>query len=116
MHFPIAQRIYKVDEDIFVTKNFFSNTMKAYADTEHKDSLYKELVFVAPLIPINSFGYALVLKYLNLESEYSSRFENVHIGGPTLIGENVDAARIMWGEGGYVPQIDEIDEIVSQNN
>ncbi len=100
--FPQAQYIYKMDEDIFVTKHCFSHTLNAYLTTKEKNSFFKDPLFVAPLIPINGFTYALILKYLHLEEEYSSQFEPVHIGGVNCITTNPDAAKFMWGGGGVI--------------
>ena len=111
--FDSAKYIYKIDEDIFVTKNFFANTMRAYLDTKKADAFYQNPIFVSPLIPVNGFSYALVLNYLGLEKEYAARFEPPHWGGGHRVGTDPEVAKFFWGEGGFVPQIDALDEMLA---
>lgn len=48
-----AEYIYKLDEDIFITKGYFETMMKTLQDCE-KNGEYR-VGFVAPTIPINGF-------------------------------------------------------------
>lgn len=106
--FPGASWIYKIDEDIFVTKNFFNNTMDTYMNCKKDDSFYRDPIFVAPLIPINAFGYAHLLRRLGLEDAYRAKFGAPHIGGATPVESDIEFAKFIWG--GYsVPSIDELD-------
>lgn len=109
--FPCAEWIYKIDEDIFVTENFFNNTMNVFLGTEKEDSFYRNPVFVAPLIPINSFGYAYLIRQLHIEKDFVEKFGPIHIGGDTIVGSSVEFAKYMWGEGGCIPQLDELDRL-----
>ena len=104
---PNARFIYKLDEDIFITEGYFKNMMRAYEHAAKGD--YTPGV-IAPLIPINGYGHARILKKLGLEEHYASHFEEVkYMAGPDRqIENNPDVARFMWGEGGFVPSVDEL--------
>lgn len=115
--FKNAKYIFKIDEDIFVTKNFFSSIVKTFNIETSKKGLYKP-GFITPLININGFSSYYVLKKLNLYDKYSSMFENIKIvAGPNeLIEKSEKVAKFMWGENDIVPSIDEIDNIFNKNN
>ena len=67
--FEKAKYIYKLDEDIFVTKNFFKVMKKTYNEVS-KNGDYN-VGFVAPVIPINGYGHVLVLRKLKLVDYYN---------------------------------------------
>ena len=80
---PQAEFIYKMDEDIFR--------------------------FVAPLIPINPYGYVRLLEKLGLIETYEKMFEPVYYGANNrMITTNLDVAKFFWGEGGIFPSIDKM--------
>jgi len=99
-----AQNIYKLDEDVFLTKNCFEFTFQAYHKS--KDKYFP--VFSAPLIPINGFGYSHILSLLGKIEDYSARFEPPKIcaGVDQLIESSPSAAIYMWNDLGK--NIDEI--------
>jgi hypothetical protein len=107
--FSSAQYIYKIDEDIFITKNFFHKVKECYnwCKTESK---YLPL-FAAPLIPINAFGHVRLLEKLSLEKNYEKLFEipKYMIGG--IIENNPNVAKYFWGANGDIPGIDELDAL-----
>ena len=70
---PSAEFIYKIDEDIFTTKNSFSVMMNTYRKVI-ADGLY-EPGFVAPLLPINAYAHVRVLEKLGLTEIYTQKFE-----------------------------------------
>ena len=89
--------------------------MKTYEDCEKKGD-YK-VGFVAPTIPINGFGHMLVLERFNLIDKYTKKFERpIYAAGPDrMIESNPEVAKFMWGEGGYLPNIDKISETLSKD-
>ena len=113
MH-PNAKFIFKLDEDIFITKNYFESLLSAYEYAEKTD--YNPGV-IAPLIPINGFGHVRILKKLGLEAEYEKRFgELKYAAGPDRPIENSpDVAKFLWGADGIVPSIDEMNEMFSRD-
>jgi hypothetical protein len=104
-----AEMIYKIDEDIFITENFFENLMKTYNHANHGQF---EVGFVAPLIPINGYGHVRVLEKLNLIEEFESRFGKVKYASrpDRKIESDPQVAQFFWGKDGMVPSIDKIDE------
>ncbi|SYW12250.1 conserved hypothetical protein [Oenococcus oeni] len=108
--FPLAKYIYKIDEDIFITKHFFSGLKKTmdYAEAKGK---YK-VSFVAPLTNVNGYSYSILLDYFHARSIYEKEFGRAFIeSGPrNKIETNSEIAKFMWGKGGYLPMIDEMDD------
>lgn len=109
--FDKAKYVYKLDEDIFVTKNFFKELRHTYEEVV-KNGEYN-VGFVAPIIPINGYGHVRLLKKLNLVNYYEKNFENVKYvaGRERMIESNPEVAKFMWGKGNKVPQIDELDKM-----
>lgn len=105
--FDKAENVYKLDEDIFITKDFFKQLKYTYDEVNKKDY---NVGFVAPIIPINGYGHARVLKKLNIENIYEEKFEEVRYaaGRERMIESSPEVAKFMWGEGDYIPQIDEL--------
>ena len=105
---PDAEYIYKIDEDIFVTEHCFERMKETFLRVE-KEGLYN-VGFVAPMLPINGYCHLRILEKLNLVSEYENRFERpIYARYSTrLIAKSPDAAKFFWGEGGYVPSVDEM--------
>lgn len=102
---PKAEVIFKLDEDILITKGYFSKLYKAY---EHcLESKFKPGI-VAPILPINGFSHYMILEKYGLLKEYEELFEKpMCITLPDRKIENdPNVAKFFWGEGGYVPHID----------
>lgn len=108
--FDKAQYIFKIDEDIFITQDFFNNLINTYKIAE-KD--YK-IGFVAPLIPINGYGYRRILENINLVDFYSKKFEYPKISaGPDMkIESDLDVAKFMWSYDNIIPQIDDLNKLI----
>lgn len=104
---PKAQYIYKLDEDIFICEGYFERMMEAY---KHAGKGPYIPGVIAPLIPVNGYGHVRILEKLGLTEQYTKLFEQpVYAAGPDrMIENNAEVAKFFWGEGGYVPGIDEI--------
>lgn len=102
---PEAEGIYKLDEDIFVTKYFFMTMRDTYQKLQQEADFYPGVI--APLIPVHGYGSIRVLEKTNLMQEYAS-----YIGRETLprmageIFHSPEAALFMWGADGAMPHID----------
>ena len=96
---PKAEYIYKLDEDIFITENYFEHLMNAYKHAEGGDYFPGVL---APLIPVNGYGNCRVLEKLGLSAEYEKRFERpkYQLGRFREIEKNPEAVQFVWGRGG----------------
>lgn len=133
---PYAKYIFKIDEDIFITKDFFDNMLVSYAHskfgTKTQKDAFKYLGIsnvngkvvnpdfdiveynpgaIAPLIPVNGYGNMRILRKLDLVGKYEELFgilPKFEAGVHTEIEADPDVAKFFWGEGGYVPSIDDI--------
>lgn len=96
--FKNADFIYKLDEDMFVTKNFFDVLLKTYEKVE-SNSFYK-VGFVAPLIPINDYSYFRVLEKLDLVKSFEKRFGVVKCDwdNTSSLITNPKIATYLWGK------------------
>lgn len=106
--FEDAEYIYKVDEDIFLTDRCFEKLLESYERVEASGDY--RVGFTAPLIPINGYGHYRILQKLNLTKLYTDKFERpIYASYPArMIQSSEDVAKFFWGEGGYVPGIDEL--------
>jgi len=104
---PNARYIYKLDEDVFITEHYFENMLRAY---EHARTGEYAPGVVAPLLNVNGYAHMRILEKLGLKDMFTQRFEPVkYMAGPQRKIENdPDGAKFMWGEGGFVPFIDEL--------
>ncbi len=93
-----AKKIYKLDEDIFITENFFEQLEKTY-NAIQENGRYN-IGFVAPLLPINGYANVNVLEKTGLIEKFDKRFgKTYHNGdGEAPIIKNPDIAKFMWGE------------------
>lgn len=69
MH-PKAQWIYKLDEDMFITRGFFEDLHKTFAELE-SETIYRP-AFVSPLINVSCYGHLRLLEKLNLMEDFRS--------------------------------------------
>lgn len=109
--FPNAQKIFKMDEDIFVTKGCFHSIQKTHELA--KDKYFP--CFSAPLIPINGFGYSHILSLLGKTEEYSALFGQPKVGAgkSQAIESNANTAIYMWNLGAG---IDDLNRICQENH
>lgn len=113
-----AQYIFKLDEDIFITNNYFTKLFHAYQICS--DATYYNCGVMAPTIPINGYGHVKIIKYFNLEDFYQKKFGKLKIaaGPERKIESDPQLARFMWGDKifydgreYYLPSIDEMNDI-----
>lgn len=111
---PKAEYIFKLDEDIFITEGYFENMIRAYHHAEQGD--YVPGV-IAPLIPVNPYGNVRVLEKFGLSEKFTEMFEKPKYSCDLKrqFYKNPEAAKFFWGEGGYVPNIDEMNKKVSED-
>ena len=114
--FPDAEYIYKIDEDIFITENFFDTLKNTYEEVQ-ENSEYN-VGFVAPIIPINGYAHIRLLEKLNLIDCYEEKFEKVKYDAELerMIVSNTDVSKFMWGEGGFIPHIDDLNRFLQESD
>lgn len=109
-----AEYIYKMDEDIFLTENCFE---KLYDDFQLISSEKKvKIGFIAPIMPLNGFGYLKILDMYGLRTEYENKFETAFLSSDskTKLLSDPDVAEFFWGKGGSLKNIDEINKDFQQ--
>ena len=114
--YPNAKYIYKMDEDIFLTKGFFENLKETFLRVE-KETRFK-ISFVAPLIPINGYTYIKILEKTNLIEDFDSKFGKAMYDatpGEKII-ENPEIAQYLWrNTQDKLKDIDKLSEEFSKN-
>ena len=113
---PKARYIYKLDEDIFITKGYFDKLKQAYVHASY-NSDYRPGI-IAPVIPLNAYAHMLVLDKLNLRNIYEQKFEKPYFiaGNDRQIENNPDVAKFFWGEGKFIPHIDKLNALLSEDD
>lgn len=112
---PRAKWIYKLDEDMFLTKGFFEAMLGTYRELE-QNSLYRP-AFVSPLINVSCYGHLRLLDKLNLLDEFRStrltdmKFSDGLNHNRRVINEP-KVARFMWGE--TQPELRDIDALTEK--
>lgn len=94
-----AKKIFKLDEDIFVTQSFFNICLETF-DTIEKKGEYN-IGFIAPTIPINGYSNVDVLKLTGCLEDYESKFGKAKRdsrGKFAQIINNPEIAKYFWGE------------------
>lgn len=104
--------IYKMDEDIFLTKGAFEKLYQGYRRMETESA--NSVGISAPLIPLNGYGYIQVLKEQRLLETYEDQFGKAYIGGNpgSEIEKNPEAAVFMWDR---CQRIDDLNRIFEQS-
>lgn len=94
--FNNAKYIFKLDEDIFITKNYFSKMLKAY---EHSKKERYNIGIIAPLIPVNGYGYVRILEKTNNVEYFEKQYEKViyTTGWERKIEKDINAVKFLWG-------------------
>lgn len=67
-----AEYIYKLDEDIFIGKNYFINLLRGLIEIK-EEGIYKP-GFVAPVLNVNGFSYLFFLEKIGKKSDYLRAF------------------------------------------
>lgn len=108
-----AEYVFKIDEDIFVTEGFFDNLLHAY---EHSRTTGYTAGVVAPIMPLNGYGHYRILERLGLLELYGNKFQHPTYGAGRnqLVETSPSVARFFWGEGGFIPHIDDLNKTFSQ--
>jgi hypothetical protein len=92
---PQADFIYKMDEDIFITKEYFQG-MRSLRAAMQQNEMY-DVAFFAPLLNVNGYSYHRVLDLLQKKEEYAGRFGPIKSACIDIpVWGNGEAAQFMW--------------------
>lgn len=101
-----AQWFYKLDEDIFLTEGTLESMMRTFIEVQEREPC--NVGAVAPLLPLNGYGYVRILDRLGLRERYEKKFDRALLGGypDKKIESDTEAAAFMWGATGEIPRLD----------
>ena len=109
---PSAEWIYKLDEDIFITKGYFRGLMDTY-ENAMKEGMYN-IGFVGALLSIHGYGSMAILEKLGKVESTREIFGDFKYGemtnNPTYTNPNF--ARYMWGDG--LDEMKDIDSVAAE--
>jgi hypothetical protein len=113
-----SEYVFKFDEDMFVTKNFYAQLVRTY---EHVvDSGKYKVGFVAPLIPINGYGYRRLLEKFNMLATFERKFGYSYITGGTAreddFTKDLRVPDFFWKEFPETSDIDLLDKSLSEED
>jgi len=92
---PYSKYIFKLDEDIFIGKNYFERLLATYKEVE-KEGIYSP-GFVAPILNINGVSYIDFLKFIKKDKEFKNKFgEFVSRCGHSKINEDPLVSEYIW--------------------
>ncbi len=104
--FKHCEWIYKMDEDIFLTKKCLKKLQDAYLYAEK--NLPYHMSVIAPLIPLNEAGCRRVLEKYGCLTDFENRFGRLFFGGDGVIINTPEIAPYMWGKDSKIPDIDKM--------
>lgn len=114
---PNAKLIYKLDEDIFITRNYFRIMEETYYQAK-KDNKY-DVGFVGGLLQLHGYGFLRVLEKLDKVEQTEAVFGHLKYGemGDNPAYTDPNFARYMWGDGlEEMKDIDKIAEIFEEKD
>lgn len=91
---PKAEYIFKMDEDIFIGENFFSQMIKEYHEIERCGEY--RIGFAVPVIPLNCCGYVSYLNLSGKKKEYEERFGRAYRSRFSAVFNVVETAEFLW--------------------
>ncbi|GAB1545547.1 hypothetical protein NUACC21_82230 [Scytonema sp. NUACC21] len=93
--YPKAKWIYKLDEDIFISENFFEKLLEGYISVKN-EGLY-DPGFCSPLLNVNGYSYISFLKTIHADDEYRAKFgELKHAVNEIKAFNDGEAAKWLW--------------------
>ncbi|KAF0996460.1 hypothetical protein [Geobacillus sp. TFV-3] len=92
---PEAEWIYKLDEDIFITDQYFEHLRSGYEHIE-EEGLFNP-GFVAPIINVNGYTYIEFLKSMGLDQKYKQIFGELRYAANGIkCHSDPEAAQWIW--------------------
>lgn len=90
-----AKWIYKLDEDIFISENFFEKLLEGYLYVRN-EGLYNP-GFCSPMLNVNGYSYISFLRSINADDEYKAKFgELKHAARDIKAFDDSEAAKWLW--------------------
>lgn len=108
---PDAEKIFKLDEDIFICQNFFESMLQCMENVEQTESY--RIGFVVPVVPLNCSGYVSYLEAIGEKGKFESLFGRAYRSRFSVVFSDEKAADYLWTS---VGQLDEKAMDLSKNN
>lgn len=91
---PSAEYILKMDEDIFVGKNFFAEMIRNYRKVEEEGEY--RIGFAVPVVPLNCCGYVTYLNLIGRKEEYEQQFGRAYKHRFSAVFNVEETAEFLW--------------------
>ena len=117
---PHAQWIYKLDEDMFITRGFFEDLLKTYVELD-SNSIYRP-AFISPLINVSCYGHLRLLEKLDLLDDFrATGYTDVKLSdglhhNRQIIDEPLVAEYLWGGSQPVLRNIDRLTEMFNEGN
>lgn len=89
-----AEYIIKMDEDIFIGRDFFRQMIRGYHQIEREGEYH--IGFVVPVVPLNCCGYASYIKLIGIKEEYERRFGRAYKHRFSAVFNVEETAEFLW--------------------
>lgn len=93
-HHPEAKYIIKMDEDMFIGKDFFHLMLKEYKEIEKKGDY--RIGFAVPVIPLNCSGYISYLNLIGKREEFEKKFGRSYRNRFSAVFSVLETAEYLW--------------------
>ena len=92
---PNAENIFKLDEDIFISENYFEELKNVYDSASLNEKT--PVGFVSPTLNVNGATYYKLLDFKNATEEYIQRFGNIVSACAYIpVWGDGEAAKFIW--------------------
>ena len=91
---PEAEYIIKLDEDIFIGKDFFKEMLRGFRRIEQEGEY--RIGFAVPVIPLNCCGYVSYLQAIGKKEEYEQRFGRAYRSRFSAVFNIEETAEYLW--------------------
>ncbi len=111
---PRARYIIKLDEDIFIGKDFFSKMIHEFNKIEQCGQY--RIGFAVPVIPLNCCGYVSYLELIGKKKEFETIFGRAYKSRFSAVFHIVETAEFLWDTMDSFDEMAEKFLINKQNN
>ena len=89
-----AEYIIKMDEDIFIGKNFYERMVEEFHRIEEEGEY--RIGFAVPVIPLNCCGYATYLNLIDQKADYEEKFGRAYKSRFSAVFSVEETAKYLW--------------------
>jgi len=90
-----AEMIYKIDEDIFIGKDYFERMESSYKTIMSNEIC--RMGFLSPILPVNIYSYIPFLRKMDLEKDFMERFgDEINKMGAWALHNTNEITSYLW--------------------